>query len=65
MSKYVVRVPFNWGDTWIRDENKKVKLFETRNQAEVEAIRIEGSVVEEYYDIENFDWDNLSNSQQA
>jgi len=65
MSKYVVRVPFNWGDTWIRDENKKIRLFDTKNQAAQEAIRIEGSVVEEFYDIANFDWDNLSNSQQA
>ena len=65
MPNYVVRVPFNWGDTWIRDENQKIKLFETKTQAEVEANRIEGSVVDEHYDIENFDWDNLSNSQQA
>lgn len=65
MSKYVVRVPFSWGDTWIRDENKKIKLFETKKQAEQESNRIEGSVVEEHYDIENFDWENLSNSQQA
>ena len=65
MSKYVVRVPFNWGNTWIVDENKKIKLYATRKQAEQESIAIEGSIVEEHYDIENFDWENLSNSQQA
>ena len=65
MAKFVVRVSFNWGNTWILDENKKIKLFDTKKQAEVESNQIEGSTVEEYYDIANFDWDNLSNSQQA
>ena len=65
MSKYVVRVPFDWGNAYLRDAEYKIKVFENKESADQAAICLKDSVVEEYYDIDKFDWDTLSNYQKA
>jgi hypothetical protein len=45
--------------------NQRVQLFDNLEDAEAAAQIWKNYRVEEYYDIENFDWENLANNQKA
>jgi hypothetical protein len=70
--KYGVRVPFEDQMLWIMEDsglpfphNQRVQLFDTRKAAEEAAQIWKTYTVEEYFDNESFDWDNLANNQKA
>ena len=70
--KYGIRVPFDGTEVWVMEDsgwpfpnNQRVQLFDNRDDAEAAAQIWKEYRVEEYYDIENFDWENLANNQKA
>ena len=70
--KYGIRVPFDNGHLWVTEDSGRpapnhlrVQLFDSREAAEAAAKIWKNYSVEEYFDIENFDWDNLANNQTS
>jgi hypothetical protein len=71
-TKYGIRVPFEDKKLWVMEDtdlpfpdNQRVQLFDTKDEAEKHAQIWKTYTVEEYYDVENFDWENLANNQKA
>ena len=70
--KYGIRVPFEEGEIWVMEDsglpfpnNQRIQLFDSQEDAEAAARIWKNYRVEEYYNIENFDWENLANNQKA
>lgn len=70
--KYGIKVPFDSTEVWVTEENgllspntRIVKLFETREAAESAARIWKKYSVEEYFDHQSFDWENLAQKQTA
>lgn len=70
--KYGIRVPFNGVELWVQEDsgnpfpdNLKVMLFDNRDDAEEIAKMYDNYSIEEYYDIEKFDWEQLAYRQKG
>lgn len=63
--KYGIKVPFDDATLWVMTDKESVLLFDTREDAEAAAQIWKTYTIEEYFDNENFDWDNLANNQKA
>ena len=70
--KYGIQVPFDGTELWVMEDsgkafpdNLKVMLFDSYEAAKTVARAYETYSIKEYYDIEDFDWENLANNQKA
>lgn len=70
--KYGIKIPFEDTELWVMEDtglplpdNQRVRLFDTRADAEAAAQIWKTYTIEKYQNNQDFDQNNLANSQKA